>query len=551
MVRREIEALVQQAARRAMDDGALPHVALPDSTVERPQRPEHGDYASNIALRLARAAGTTPVALAEAIAARLPANEVVAQVEVAPPGFINFRLAPAWLARQVEEVLRQGEAFARLELGQGQKVQVEYVSANPTGPLTVAAGRGLAIGDTLANVLQAAGYRVEREYYINDAGTQTETFAATLFARYRQLFGEEVEVPPGAYTGEYVLELAREAQERFGQRFLAYAEGPCPPELHDFGMGRMLEGIRHDLALLGARYDSWFSERSLYPEPFQTVMGLLRQRGYVAEKEGAVWFTSSALGEDKDNVLVRSNGRPTYFASDIAYHYHKFFVRGYDRVVDVWGADHQGHVPRMKAAVAALGLDPERLVIIVHQLVTLKRGGQEVRVSKRAGEIITLREVVEEVGADACRFFFLSRAPNSHMDFDLELAARQSNENPVYYVQYAHARMAGILAHARQRIGDYAQGDVSLLREEPELALVRQVLRLPEMVEAVARKLEPHLLPYYALELATAFHDFYERCRVVSEDVPLSQARLKLVAAAKGALAATLHLMGMTAPDRM
>jgi arginyl-tRNA synthetase len=551
MVRREIEALVQQAARRAMDDGALPHVALPDSTVERPQRPEHGDYASNIALRLARAAGTTPVALAEAIAARLPANEVVAQVEVAPPGFINFRLAPAWLARQVEEVLRQGEAFARLELGQGQKVQVEYVSANPTGPLTVAAGRGLAIGDTLANVLQAAGYRVEREYYINDAGTQTETFAATLFARYRQLFGEEVEVPPGAYTGEYVLELAREAQERFGQRFLAYAEGPCPPELHDFGMGRMLEGIRHDLALLGARYDSWFSERSLYPEPFQTVMGLLRQRGYVAEKEGAVWFTSSALGEDKDNVLVRSNGRPTYFASDIAYHYHKFFVRGYDRVVDVWGADHQGHVPRMKAAVAALGLDPERLVIIVHQLVTLKRGGQEVRVSKRAGEIITLREVVEEVGADACRFFFLSRAPNSHMDFDLELAARQSNENPVYYVQYAHARMAGILAHARQRIGDYAQGDVSLLREEPELALVLQVLRLPEMVEAVARKLEPHLLPYYALELATAFHDFYERCRVVSEDVPLSQARLKLVAAAKGALAATLHLMGMTAPDRM
>ncbi|HXG42771.1 MAG TPA: arginine--tRNA ligase [Dehalococcoidia bacterium] len=551
MVRREIEALVQQAARRAMEEGALPRVALPDSTVERPQRPEHGDYASNIALRLARAAGTSPLALAEAIAARIPSSQVVAQTEVAPPGFINFRLSPAWLAGQVEEVLQRGEAFARLDLGQGQRVQVEYVSANPTGPLTVAAGRGLAIGDTLANVLEAAGYKVEREYYINDAGTQTDTFAATLFARYRQLHGETVEVPPGAYTGEYVIELAREAKDRFGDRLLGYSDGPCPPELHSFGMERMLERIRQDLALMGAHYDSWFSERSLYPEPYETVMRLLRQRGYVAEKEGAIWFTSSALGEDKDNVLVRSNGRPTYFASDIAYHYHKFFVRGYDRVVDIWGADHQGHVPRMKAAVAALGVDPERLVIIIHQLVTLKRGGEEVRVSKRAGEIITLREVVEEVGADACRFFFLSRAPNSHMDFDLELAARQSAENPVYYVQYAHARMAGILLHARERALDHADGDVSLLREEAELALVRQLLRLPEMVETVARKLEPHLLPYYALDLATAFHDFYERCRVVSEDVPLSKARLKLVAAAKAALSATLHLMGMSAPDRM
>jgi arginyl-tRNA synthetase len=551
MVRREIEALVQQAARQAMEDGALPRVALPDSTVERPQRPEHGDYASNIALRLARAAGTTPLSLAEAIAARVPASDIVAQVEVAPPGFINFRLSPTWLAGQVEEVLRKGESFPRLDLGQGQRVQVEYVSANPTGPLTVAAGRGLAIGDTLANVLEAAGYRVEREYYINDAGTQTDTFAATLFARYRQLHGEAVEVPPGAYTGEYVVDLAREAKDRFGDRLLGYRDSPCPPELHRFGMERMLERIREDLALMGARYDSWFSEQSLYPEPYETVMRLLRERGYVTEKEGAIWFTSSALGEDKDNVLVRSNGRPTYFASDIAYHYHKFFVRGYDRVVDIWGADHQGHVPRMKAAVAALGIDPERLVIIIHQLVTLKRGGEEVRVSKRAGEIITLREVVEEVGADACRFFFLSRAPNSHMDFDLELAARQSAENPVYYVQYAHARMAGILLHARERALDYSDGDVSLLGEEPELALIRQVLRLPEMVETVARKLEPHLLPYYALDLATAFHDFYERCRVVSEDVPLSKARLKLVGATKAALAATLHLMGMSAPDRM
>jgi|FaiFalFF_MnMetaG_3_1042247.scaffolds.fasta_scaffold00256_11 arginyl-tRNA synthetase len=550
VVRWEIESLVQEAVRRAQEVGRIPPVALPQATVERPQRQEHGDYASNIALRLARAVRMPPMEVAQVIAEHLPPSTMVGMVEVAPPGFINFSLAPEWLASQVDQILAEGEGFGSVAVGCGEKVQVEFVSANPTGPLTVGAGRGLAIGDALARVLATAGYQVEKEYYINDAGTQTESFATTLYARYRQLFGEEVEVPPGAYTASYVWELAEEIRQEWGDRFLG-AEGPYPPEIHEIGIRKMLARIRDDLALMGVEYDSWFSERSLYPETFQKAMEILRQQGFVAEKEGAIWFVSSALGEDKDNVLVRSNGKPTYFASDIAYHYHKFLERGFKRVVDVWGADHQGHVPRMKAAVAALGIDPDRLIIIIHQLVTLKRGGQEVRVSKRAGEVITLREVVEEVGADAARFFFLSRAPQSHVEFDLELAKRQSMDNPVYYVQYAHARMAGILAHAAERGLDGSHGDVGLLREEAELALIRQLVRLPETVEYVARKLEPHVLPYYALDLATAFHDFYERCRVVSEDVALSLARLKLVKAAKVVLARTLRLMGMSAPDRM
>jgi arginyl-tRNA synthetase len=314
----------------------------------------------------------------------------------------------------------------------------------------------------------------------------------------------------------------------------------------------MLEIIRRDLAAIGVHYDNWFSERSLYKtDTYDKTMALLRERGYVAEREGAVWLASSALGEEKDNVLVRSTGAPTYFASDIAYHYDKFLIRGFDSVINIWGADHQGHVPRMKAAVSALGVDPERLTIIIYQLVTLKRGEEIVKLSKRAGDIVTLREVVDEVGADAVRFNFVSRAADSHMDFDLELAKRQSAENPVYYVQYAHARIGGILTQAQERIADFAGGDVSLLTHEAELALIRRMLRLPELVESMATTLEPHQLPYYAMDLATAFHDFYEKCRVLSEDEAMTMARLKLVSAAKLTLARALDLMGMSAPERM
>ncbi|HET9476889.1 MAG TPA: arginine--tRNA ligase [Dehalococcoidia bacterium] len=555
MIKHDIEELVLGAVRRAQDAGALPAFSVSDAVVDRPQRPEHGDYASSLPMRLARTARMNPLEIAGVIASHMEAaarDGVIEAVEVAPPGFINVRLSSSWLTSQVDAIRAAGTAFGDVQLGHGRKVQVEFVSANPVGPIHVGNGRGLALGDTLARVLAAAGYEVQREYLVNDAGTQTATFAATLYARYQQLFGRQATVPEGGYPGEYMIDLARELRERCGDTLLRTEGEPYPQDVHDLGVEIMLDVIRRDLAAIGVHYDNWFSERSLYQtNTYEKTMGLLRERGYVAEREGAVWLASSALGEEKDNVLVRSSGAPTYFASDIAYHYDKFLLRKFDSVINIWGADHQGHVPRMKAAVSALGVDPERLTIIIYQLVTLKRGEELVKLSKRAGDIITLREVVDEVGADAVRFNFVSRAADSHMDFDIELAKRQSAENPVYYVQYAHARIAGILAQAVERIADFTSGDIALLSHEAELALIRRMLRFPELVESMATTLEPHQLPYYAMDLATAFHDFYEKCRVLSDDEQLSMARLKLVSAAKLTLARALDLMGMSAPERM
>jgi arginyl-tRNA synthetase len=553
MVRDEIARAIETAARAAQAAGELPPVALPEVTVERPQRVEYGDYATSLPLRLARAAGMKPLEIAGVVQRHLPALDAVGEVTVAPPGFVNFRLRPEWLARQVEEIRSAGETFADHDIAQGQSLQVEFVSANPTGPIHVGNGRGAVLGSTLANVLGAAGYRVEKEYYVNDAGTQIDAFARTLYARYQQLFGRDVALPEDGYPGEYMVDLARAIKEQHGDAFLGGPGDPVPPELAELGIHHMVTSIRSDLEALGVHYDVWFSEKDLYRPGglYEQTMALLREKGYVVEKEGAVWFTSAGLGEDRDNVLVRSSGDPTYFASDIAYHYDKFIVRGFDRVIDIWGADHQGHVGRVKTAVEAIGVDPDRLDILLYQLVTLRRGKEVVRLSKRGGEIITLREVVEEVGADACRFFFLSRSHDSQMDFDLELAKQQSNENPVYYVQYAHARIAGILNHAAERGVDYADGDVSLLGHPAELALIRKMLQLPELIESVAKALEPHHLPHYAMDLATEFHQFYTECRVVSDDEALTKARLKLVEAARITLARTLHLMGMTAPERM
>ncbi len=560
MIKDDLTALVAEAARRAREQGDLPAVALPEVAVEHPQRPEHGDYASSLPLRLARAARVDALSLAKSIVSHLEPSQTIDKVAVAPPGFINFYLSDRWLAGQVDAILAEGERFGDVPLGQGKRVQVEFVSANPTGPLHVGNGRGAAIGSTLAAVLSAAGYEVQTEYLVND-GTQVEVFGRTLYARYLQLFGREAPIPPDGYPGDYMVQIAEEIRAEHGERFLDGAEAPPPRELVDAGVEKVVSWIREDLAALGVEFDAWFRERSLY-EPgglYEQVMALLREKGYIAEKEGAVWFASTALGEDKDSVLVRSTGAPTYFASDIPYHYDKFIVRGFDQVIDVWGADHQGHVSRMKAAVAALGVPAERLHLLLYQLVTLRRGAEVLRLSKRSGDIITMREVVDEVGRDACRFFFLTRSADAAMDFDLELAKRQTSENPVYYVQYAHARIAGILNLAREKGIDHdggsaelaGAGDVSLLAHPAEVALIRKMLLLPELVESMARALEPHHLPHYALDLATAFHDFYEKCRVVSDDEALSKARLKLVAACKLVLTRTLGLMGVSAPERM
>jgi len=549
----EIESLVREAIQRAQKAGELPPFEIPPLVVERPQMEEHGDYAATAGLQLAGAARMPPLRIAQAIASHLQDAEFIARVEVAPPGFLNFRLDDRWLVNQVNEVLAAGESFGSVSLGQGQRVQVEYVSANPTGPLHVGSGRNAALGDSLANVLEAAGYDVQREYYVNDTGTQMRRFAETLYARYVQALGGDGQIPEDGYPGAYLVEMGDRVAAEEGDRFVQMPREEALEGLHHLGVARMLDCIRDDLRLMGVEYDRWYSERSIYKEGlFDRVRAMLEGKGYVAERDGAIWFTSSELGNDKDNVLIRSDGEPGYMASDIAYHYDKFVLRGFDKVIDVWGADHQGHVPRMKAAMKAIGVDPDRLIIVIYQLVTLRRGGQVVRLSKRTGDIITLREVLEEIGPDAVRFLLLARAADSQMDLDLDLAKEQSSENPVYYVQYAHARIASILRYVQNT--DFGAGDVSLLGHPAELALIRQMLRLPEVVEKAATSLSPHYLPHYALELAGAFHPFYKQCRVVSslpEDMGLNEARLKLVAAVKLALSRVLALMGVNAPESM
>ena len=553
MIRQKLTELLTQAASQAQQSGKLPSVALPEVTVEHPQNPEYGDYASSLPLKLSRATGGNPLTIAEDIVGLIASSPEIDAIAVAPPGFINFTLKSDWLTGQVDSILSAGDSYGNIDLGQGSRVQLEFVSVNPTGPLHVGHGRGAILGSTLASVLAAAGYKVETEYYVNDAGSQIDAFYRSLYARYQQCLDIDAEMPSDGYLGGYMIDLAKEIIAEQGDKFLSLPPKEALSQLGHVGLAKITELIKSDLELLGVSFDVWFSELSLYDNgQYQKVLSLLRQGGYIAEKEGATWFVSTALGEDKDNVVVRGDGSPTYFASDIAYHYNKFLERKFDRVINIWGADHQGHVSRMKAVVAALGIAPERLEVIISQMVTLRRGDELVRVSKRSGDIITLREVVDEVGADACRFFFLSRTADSQMDFDLELAKKRSADNPVYYVQYAHARIASILRLAQQRGINYADGDVSLLTTEPELALMRKMLLLPEMVEVVAHTLEPHHLTYYAQDLATVFHSFYKQCRVISRNNEvLTKARLKLVEATKIVLAKTLHLMGMTAPEKM
>ncbi len=573
LLRHELAEAIAQAIRAAQAAGDLPAFDLPrgGNTIERPvQRkkgvaaPTYGDYATPISLSLARLAHIAPLQVAEQIVKHLPPHPAIGQVTIAPPGYINFTLDATWLARQVETILAAGETWGNLDLGAGQKVQVEHGSINPTGPLHVAHGRNVVIGDTLANVLAAAGYQVQREYYINDAGSQVRNFGASVYARYAQALGQYVPFPEQGYQGAYVVEMGHTIANEYGSKFLDMPREEGLAAVTQIALELVLADIRDTLAQLRITYDNWFSERSLYTSGrWDQVFSLLKEKGLVVERDGAVWFAAQELGEDKDAVLIRSpqviadeRDRPTYLASDIAYLWDKLVVRGFDKAIYVWGADHHGDVPRLKAAARALGLDPNRIVIILYQMVLLRRGDQIVRMSKRTGDIITLREVIEEVGPDAVRFMLLTRAADSQMDFDLELAVRQSAENPVYYVQYGHARIASILRKA-QSLGFSAEnGDVTLLNDPAELALIRKMLELPELMEMAATHLEPHHLPHYAQALATVFHDFYERCQVLPTErapVPpaLTAARLKLVRAAQIVLARTLHLMGMTAPEAM
>jgi arginyl-tRNA synthetase len=553
-IKEQIASLLVDALHAAQRAGRLPHIEFPDPAVERPQNQGHGDYASSLPLKLARAARMAPVQIAQTIVDAIPTERRTefSEIEVAPPGFINFTLDPAWVRRQVDVILSEGARFGHSAAGRGERVQLEFVSVNPTGPIHVGHGRGAVLGSALANILAAAGYDVFREYYINDAGNQMENFNRSVWVRYLQALGREAELPSEGYHGAYMVDLGRDLAREHGDRFLKMGEPEGVAAIGEVGMQRMLQAIRADLEQIRVGFDQWFSERSLFSSgTYEKALGFVKEKGFTTEREGALWFTSTAFGEEKDDVLVRRTGVPTYFASDIAYHYDKFLVRRFQRVVNVWGADHQGHVTRMKAVVKALGVDPDLLQFIIVQLVTLKRGEEVVRVSKRTGDLITLREVIEEVGADACRYFFLARSADAQMDFDLDLAKREAPENPVYYIQYAHARIASILRGAREQGLTRDSGDVSLLTEEAEDTLIREMLRFPEVVQSAALNLEPHHLPHYTLGLAGAFHDFYTKHRVLGVTPELTAARLRLVRAVQTVLRNALDLMGMSAPEQM
>ncbi len=552
LVKDKLAEELKKAVLQAQEQGQLAFTAFPEVNIEHPQNKDHGDYASNLPLKLARAVGLSPQVIAAKIIALIPQLPEISHMSIAAPGFINFSLSPKWLVGQVENILKSGEGYGGVDLGNNRSVQIEFVSGNPTGPLHVGHGRGAVLGSTLANVLKIAGYDVVKEYYINDAGSQLDAFNRSLYARYKQCLTGNSEMPSDGYFGNYMIDLAEEIIKIEGKRFLELPEKTAVNELGIIGITKVMDMIKQDLKSLGVEFDVWFSEQEIFHSGlYDKVINLLRNSGYIIEREKATWFASSSLGEDKDNVLVRSDGTPTYFASDVAYHYNKFIERKFEKVIDIWGADHHGHVSRMKAVVNAFGIKPERFAVLICQLVTLKRGQEIVRVSKRSGDIITLRELIDEVGKDACRFVFLSRSADSQMDFDLELAKKQSADNPVYYVQYAHARIASILRLAEEKDIDFASGDVALLKSPSELTLIKQMLLLPEVVATVANLLEPQHLPYYAIDLATVFHSFYKECRVISDDLLLTKARLKLVKVSQIVLAQTLHLMGMDAPDSM
>ena len=546
---------MRKALESAASSGLLPEVAVEDVAIERPQKPDNGDFATSLPLRLAREMRTSPVKIAEALVGQISAGESFDRVWAAPPGFVNFSLNAAWLAQQVETVRAAGERYGNSTIGDGQRVQIEFVSVNPTGPLHVGHARGAVFGSALANLMEAAGYAVQREYYVNDAGNQMELFNKTLVARYKQAAGQQADIPEDGYQGDYMVELAGQLHDEFGGELEDTDDDALTSILGAAGLKRMLDRLKDDLGEIRVEYDEWFSEKSLYSGgQYDAGMAVLREGGLLTDRDGATWFKSSALGDEKDKVLIRSTGAPTYFASDVAYHYSKFVERGFDRVINVWGADHQGQVPFMRSMAVALGIEPDRLQLLLYQLVTLRRGEEVVRVSKRTGDLVTLKELVDEVGPDACRYFFLSRTPDSQMEFDLDLAKKETPENPVYYIQYAHARIASIIRLAQERGIDYADGDLSLLEQEEELALIRKMLLLPELVETMVRALEPHHLPHYAVDLATAFHSFYERHRVVSSepaDLPVTKARLRLMEATRTVLARCLRLMSMDAPETM
>ncbi len=548
-----LAAAITAAAQKAIAHGTLKEGALPEVLLEVPPQKEFGDFATNFAMQSARSLKCNPRMIAQAVIDNLDCA-YIAKTEIAGPGFINFYLKQDWMYDMLAQIIAQGDQYGNLQNACKEKIQIEYVSANPTGPLHVGHGRGAAVGSALANLMKAAGYDVTREYYINDAGNQINNLAASVNARYLELQGQEVEFPENGYHGHDIIETAERIIRIYGDKFLHMEEGERLEQFRTIALKEKLAALKEDLAAFNCEFDVWFSEQTLHDaNAIKSACDLLTERGYLYEKDGALWLKATEHGDDKDRVVIRDNGVPTYFAADIAYHRNKF-ERGFDRVINLWGADHHGYIARMKAAVGALGYSPEQLEVLILQMVSLYRNGELVKMSKRTGQSVTLNELIEEVGTDAARFFFTMRSIDSQLDFDMTLATEKTNENPVYYIQYAHARICSIMRQlAEAGIAECAESELKLasLTEPEELALIKKLGEYPEMLQRAARDRAVHNVAHYVHELAGLFHSFYNQCRILGVDSDVQQARIALVKAVGHVIRHALGILGVSAPERM
>jgi arginyl-tRNA synthetase len=560
-IKETIKQLINDALANCAQSGLLSHSQPPPFVVETPKMQDHGDYATNVAMLLAPQEKKAPRKIAQDILEHIPKNDdIIEKLEIAGPGFINFFVTrPCWL-KAFKEISLQGNSYGRSQLGQGKKINLEYVSANPTGPLHIGHGRGAALGDALANILNTTGFKVTREYYINDTGNQMETLGKSVYTRYLQLLGKDVDFPPDFYQGDYIEEIAQQIVSQQGNHYEKTPESESVPFFTSFAVDNILKGIQKDLEDFGAHFDNWFSEKTLHKEKaVEKAINELKEKGHTFEEEGHLWFKSTQFGDDKDRVVIRNSGVPTYFASDCAYHRNKL-ERKFDRIINIWGADHHGYIPRIKAVIEAYGNSRDAVEVLLVQFVNLLRDGAPVAMSTRSGKFVTLREVIDEVGNDAVKYTFLTRKSDAHLDFDLEVAKKQSDENPVYYVQYAHARICNIINFAKEQgvaLPDPDEVNLELLLLPEELNLIKQLSSYPEMVEACALNLEPHRVTIYLNELVSNFHRYYHRGklegkhRVVTEDVETSKSRLWLANTIRIVIKNGLELLGVTAPERM
>ena len=549
-IKEQLSAAIRAAAAKAIEDGTFPAGELADILLEVPPDKKFGDFATNFAMQSARVFRMNPRKIAEELVARIE-GDWLDHAEIAGPGFINFYLKGNVLYDLLRTLYERGEAYFDLPPKETARIMVEYVSANPTGLLHVGHGRGAAVGSALVNLLRAAGYPVHSEYYINDAGHQIDNLAASVNARYLELLGKEAPFPEDGYHGADIIDTAKRIVDAEGERYLTMSEAERLAAFKEIALAEKLAHLKEDLAAFNVTFDEWFSERTLHPAAVEEACRVLREKDEIYEKDGALWLRSTDYGDDKDRVVIRDNGVPTYLAADIAYHRNKL-ERGFGRLINIWGADHHGYVCRVKAALAALGYEPTQLEVLLLQMVSLYRGGELVKMSKRTGESVTLEELIEEVGTDAARYFFLMRSLDSQLDFDLDLAKSHSNENPVYYIQYAHARISSIFRQAQEAgIAAGAEPELSLLTDETEIALIKKIEAYAEEIERAAKERAPHRIARFAYDLAGLFHSFYNRCRIVGAEPALSGARLALVAVTGNALRHALRILGVSAPEKM